>query len=43
MLLRRKKGRLEKTRGHGASLARLDAGSGDFDARSETKKAFEIR
>jgi hypothetical protein len=42
MLLRRKKGRLEKTRGMETRFARLDAGSGDFDARSETEKAFDF-
>jgi hypothetical protein len=43
MLLRRKKRRLEKTRGMETRFARLDAGSGDFDTRSENKEGFRFR
>jgi hypothetical protein len=43
MLLRRKKGRLEKGRGMETRFARLDAGSGDFDARNENREGFRFR
>jgi hypothetical protein len=43
MLLRRKKGGLEKSRGMETRFARLDAGSGDFDERSENREGFRFR